>query len=211
MDTLQYFVEKYQLDISKPSPIEIPNVGRDNMGHWFRELGFMQGVELGVEAGIFSRILLDANPTMQLSCVDVWEYYSGYTTRVSKRDLSKRYFDAQKRLKGFNVKFIKEYSSKAVKRFADNSLDFVYIDANHNLPWVMDDIIWWEKKVRPGGIVSGHDYIKSYPNNPTQLRVVEAVNWYAELKPIKTWFLLGTRAKIEGQIRDDHRTWMWVK
>ena len=211
MKALDYLVEKYNLDIKKPSPIEIPNVGRDSLGNWFKDLGFKNGVEVGVEGGIFSRTMLDANPTMHLSCVDVWEYYPEYTTRVNKRDLSKKYAEAQERLKGFDVTFIKKYSSQAVKMFKDESLDFVYIDGNHDLPFIFEDILWWEKKVKKGGIVAGHDYIRAKPANPTKLRVIEAVNWYTELKPIPVWFLLGTKAKIEGQIRDMHRTWMWVK
>jgi hypothetical protein len=75
----------------------------------------------------------------------------------------------------------------------------------------MDDIIQWEKKVRPGGIVAGHDYVRGHPKRPTVLRVIEAVNWYTELKPIKTWFLIGTQAKVEGQIRDTSRSWFWIK
>ena len=46
----------------------------------------------------------------------------------------------------------------AVKDFADRSLDFVYIDANHEPQFVEEDIREWSKKVKVGGIVSGHDY-----------------------------------------------------
>ena len=44
------------------------------------------------------------------------------------------------------------------KTIPDNSLDFVYIDANHSYACVMDDMTAWTPKVRSGGIVSGHDY-----------------------------------------------------
>jgi len=213
LDTLKYLVERYSLDISDNvrRPIEIPNVGRNILGEWFKDLGYRVGLELGVERGIFSKILLDANPNLELFCVDPWQQYDGYTARLNNESLPNKYYEAQEKLKGFNVHFYKQFSHDAVKRFKDNSLDFVYIDANHDLPWCMDDIIWWEKKVRPGGILCGHDYIKMNQRKPSKVRVVEALRWYTELKPIKTWFIIGARAKVPGIIRDSDRSWMWVK
>lgn len=41
---------------------------------------------------------------------------------------------------------------------ADESLDMVYIDADHSYEEVRKDILKWTKKVKMGGIVSGHDY-----------------------------------------------------
>jgi len=46
----------------------------------------------------------------------------------------------------------------AVKEFDDESIDFCYIDANHSFSNIAQDIWYWSKKVRKGGIVSGHDY-----------------------------------------------------
>lgn len=212
MNALDYFEEKYNLDYGKPSPIEIPNVGRDTLGHWFKDLGYIRGAEIGVERGIFSKILLDANPTMELNCVDSWKFYPQYNARLNnRRDLPQKFIETQNRLKGYNVNYYKMFSKDAVKKFEDESLDFVYIDANHDLPYFMNDLVWWEKKVKRGGMVCGHDYIRVKPNKPTKNFVVEAVSWYTELKPIPIWFLLGTRAKIEGQVRDDSRSWMWIK
>jgi predicted O-methyltransferase YrrM len=50
------------------------------------------------------------------------------------------------------------FSHKMVGFVADNSLDFVYIDANHMKSQVVRDIQCWYPKVRRGGLVSGHDY-----------------------------------------------------
>jgi predicted O-methyltransferase YrrM len=49
---------------------------------------------------------------------------------------------------------------RAADDFLDNSLDFVYIDAGHRFDDVVQDIIKWTKKVRKGGIISGHDYME---------------------------------------------------
>ena len=43
--------------------------------------------------------------------------------------------------------------------FEDESLDFIYIDANHAYDFVVEDINLWFPKLKKGGIFSGHDYL----------------------------------------------------
>lgn len=211
MNSLDYIFEKFRLNREEPSPIEIPNKGREVLGEIFKELEFRVGAEIGVEKGIFSSILLKASPKLELFCIDSWQPYDGYVCKLNQADLPAKMLEAQERLKGYHVHFYQQFSMDAVKRFKDNTLDFVYIDGNHDLPWVMDDIIQWSKKVRPGGIVAGHDYIRAKSTKPSRNLVRPAVWWYVELKPIKTWFLIGREAKMPGEIRDNDRTYFWIK
>ncbi len=51
-------------------------------------------------------------------------------------------------------------SVEAASRYADNSLDFVFIDASHDYLDVMADIRSWFPKVKAGGIIAGHDYVE---------------------------------------------------
>ena len=210
-DTLDYLITRFGLDLNQPSPIEIPNVGRETFGSIFKDLRFRVGAEIGVFKGEFSAVILKANPKMEYFCVDAWEDYEEWRNKYGKTGLNLYMAEAQERLKKYNAHFYKQYSMIAVKHFKDESLDFVYIDANHDVPWVMDDIVEWSKKVRPGGIVSGHDYIHARKGKVAYVYVRKAVAWYTELKPIKTWFLLGRDAKIPGEIRDTCRSWFWVK
>ena len=55
-------------------------------------------------------------------------------------------------------------SLEAAETTQDESLDFVYIDADHSYKSCMLDIIAWESKVRHGGIISGHDYFDDFEN-----------------------------------------------
>jgi hypothetical protein len=98
----------------------------------------------------------------------------------------------------------------AVKDFGDDSLDAVYIDGNHTLPFVINDIIEWSKKVKIGGIVSGHDYRKS-KRIVSQNHVPYAVHCYVESYRIRPWFLLGRKEMYPDEIRDGNRSWMWVR
>ena len=55
-------------------------------------------------------------------------------------------------------KIIRKSSKGAIKQFPNRSLDFVYIDADHSYKECKWDISHWMKKVRVGGILSGHNY-----------------------------------------------------
>ena len=206
MNTLNYIIEKYQ--IADPLPIEIPNIGRDLMAGLFNELGFKKGVELGVEAGLFSEVLCKQIPGVELFCVDAWLAYRSYREYVPQEKIDEIYETAQKRLLPYGAKLIKGLSMDVVKTFEDESLDFVYIDANHTYSHVLNDITEWSKKVRPGGIVAGHDYIRKKSQNN---KIIEAIGDYTVANKISPWFVLGRKQNIPGEIRDKSRSWMYVK
>lgn len=131
---------------------------RDDFGMLFQEY-FLKGVgaEIGVQKGIFSRQILKYWKG-RLLCIDIWD---------NKEDLE----DA-KRLLMPEATLIKGYSGEISNNIEDESLDFVYIDADHHYENVRDDINAWFRKVRKGGIVSGHDYCR-YQD---YFGVIEAVN-----------------------------------
>jgi predicted O-methyltransferase YrrM len=48
-------------------------------------------------------------------------------------------------------------SRDAARVFSDTACDLVFIDADHSYEAVLEDIALWRPKVRPGGILCGHD------------------------------------------------------
>lgn len=211
MDTLDYIAQKYNLKLdTKRMPIEIPNVGRNDLAKLFAELGFKIGVEVGVECGVFTEVLCRANPQAKIYGVDAWKAYAGYRDHVSQIKLEGFFGIATQRTASFNCELIRKFSLDAVKEFPRDLLDFVYIDGNHELPFVMNDIIEWSRRVRPGGVISGHDYYKSTRFDKKN-HTVFAVNCYTEAYQVRPWFLLGTKAEREGEVRDGDRSWMWVR
>lgn len=56
------------------------------------------------------------------------------------------------------ILFMRMFSNEAVAIIPDESLDLVFIDANHSYENVKEDIEIWKSKIRKGGILSGHDY-----------------------------------------------------
>lgn len=65
---------------------------------------------------------------------------------------------------------IQSGSADAARHFADGSVDFVFLDADHVYPRIYEDIQAWLPKVKPGGIIAGHDY--NHPHDG----VIQAVN-----------------------------------
>jgi len=212
MNTLLHILTKFNITIEQleKMPVEIRDYGRNNMAELFAELGFIVGVEIGVRDGGYSKVLMDANPKLLLYGVDPYEPHQGYRDHVRKATFEAFEKQAHEKLDGFeNYHFIRDYSDKAVERFDDNSLDFVYIDGDHSFYNATQDIELWSKKVRPGGIISGDDYFKHKGN--ARIHVYQVVNGYTEAWGIRPWFVVGSKAIIPGEIRDHGRSWFWVK
>jgi hypothetical protein len=181
---MEEYLKKFEY--SGEYPIEVRNFYRENLVIFFKHLGFTVGVEVGVDMGKFSRYICENIPNVKLFCVDPWiEYpcrpHHGLTGNQEHRD---RCFEVSKQvLRNFDVEFVRKHSMEAVKGFENESLDFVYIDGNHEYSYVKDDISQWNKKVRNNGIVSGHDYYRHGRG------VVRAVNEYVREDKIGTWFI----------------------
>ena len=115
------------------------------------------GIEIGTHLGKFAKTILDRTSLDLLYCVDPW---TGpfYTKRGM--DPEWRYEQACAALLpyGDRVKLLRTVSLEAVEQFADESLDFIYIDALHRYEGIMADLNAWWPKCRKGGVFAGHDY-----------------------------------------------------
>lgn len=80
-------------------------------------------------------------------------------------------------------------SVKAAKRFEDESLDFVFIDADHSDRAVREDIAAWLPKVKIGGLLCGHDYGKTTRDEVAVTDVVDELFPDAETDIDYTWFV----------------------
>jgi predicted O-methyltransferase YrrM len=59
---------------------------------------------------------------------------------------------------GNKITTIKALSHDAADMFDDESVDIIFIDAGHSYEAVMNDIEAWLPKMKPNGIMAGHDY-----------------------------------------------------
>jgi hypothetical protein len=86
---------------------------------------------------------------------------------------------------------IRTDSVSASKMYADESLDAVFIDADHKYESVRADILAWMPKVKKGGILAGHDYMDAWGG------VIKAVN--------------ETLSRFEIIECPTNKCWLWIK
>lgn len=120
------------------------------------------GAEIGVYDGTTSAALLNGLPRLRLWMVDPWRPYAGDSELGA---LDQAAFDrALARAEWWTLaaaerRFIlRKPSLEAAERFAAESLDFAFIDANHLYENVCADLRAWWPKIRRGGVLAGHDY-----------------------------------------------------
>ena len=123
-----------------------------------------KGVEVGTFKGEFSKEIMKlCGGTLYM--VDVWLPLNNdeYNDSTNNGNFQKGaiFGAAIDNISGYENRaiMIRANSEKASEIFEDESLDFVYIDANHAYDYVVQDIQLWYPKVKPGGFLCGHDYI----------------------------------------------------
>jgi len=183
-NTLQFILNKYGAN-GKESPIKLPMDRFKLFPSTMKEMGFKTGAEVGVLTGKYSKWLCTKIRGLKLYLIDPYVSYKEYSEFRTPEDMKRYEKEARERVAQFDCKFIKKFSMDAVKDFADESLDFVFIDANHSFEYCYDDIREWSKKVRKGGIVSGHDY------SPYMWGVKKAVDKWVGENNINPLFLIG--------------------
>ena len=181
--------ERFNPHNDQISPVRLKGFTRVKLAQLFGELGFKVGAEIGVAEGIYSLVLCQNIPNLELYCVDLWDTYYRDTVKLKDRTMQDEALAlAHEKLDPFNAVFIREPSMDAVRNFKPKSLDFVYIDGDHSFDFVIEDLIEWSKIVKPGGIVSGHDAYRFRGAG-----VVDAVSVYTHCHGIKEFFLCDER------------------
>ncbi len=204
IDALDFIVKKYNVDLSKESPFRINCCRVKDLPFLFKDLGLNFGVEVGVLDGVYSDILLKSNPELKLFLVDMWKEYPMHKNFRKQRHYAWHRGQTIERLEKYgNSKIIEKWSMDAVKDFEDESLDFVFIDANHDFEHVTEDIAQWGKKVKKGGIIAGHDFLDSAKSLFVSVETV--VRAWTNAKRIHPWFIL------DSVIEPQKPSWMWVK
>jgi hypothetical protein len=183
-------------------------VSRDGLGFYLNSLGLLgEGVEVGVYQGYFSDKLLCSWKGNKLYMVDSWRHLDNYTdiSNVSTEDhlLNKKKAESVASKYGNRAIIVNKLSVDAALDFCDLSLDFVYLDANHTFFSVLQDLNTWYRKVKVGGLMSGHDYLDG-SLDAGEFGVKSAVNEFmhsigvreVELTsdaPWLTWYFLKTK------------------
>jgi len=162
-----------------PLPFSTPRGTRAQVASLFQDFGYRRGIEIGTWAGQSAKMICDAVPGVELTCVDPWTSY-----RFHDQDATEAvHTQAVETLKPYNVTILRTTSLEAVKQFTDGYFDFANIDGDHAFDYVMEDLIVWCPKVRKHGMIMAHDYDAHVPG------VIWAVNAYTHCHCINPWYV----------------------
>ncbi len=122
-----------------------------------------KGIEVGTFKGELSKEILNMWAGT-LYMLDVWRPLGAEYIDSSNHGNFKNgvYADAMVNISGLEDRavMIRCTSEVGANIFSDESLDFAYIDANHAYDFVKQDIELWWPKVKKGGWLCGHDFLK---------------------------------------------------
>jgi hypothetical protein len=126
----------------------------------------LQIAEVGVKYGANAMEMLSLFAIEKLFLIDPYKEYlindssipEPYLVTQSEMDrIMEIMLDAVKGYKD-KVTVIRCESVPASRFFPNRSLDCVYIDANHQRPYIDQDLMAWYPKIKKNGILAGHDY-----------------------------------------------------
>lgn len=160
------------------------------------------GAEIGVADGAYSTAILDTAQPSELHLIDPWSHLepgsdllqaAELLTEVGKTQArgeqfaappansegDKQYATIVARFEGDpRVRLYRQYSYKVAPGLADAFFDFVYLDGNHNYEFVLRDLQDFAPKLKPGGLLFGHDFFENAFAQEQHYGVIEAVNTF---------------------------------
>ena len=130
-----------------------------NPGETLTPPTFLIGAEIGVCLGVTTELIMKNVNIKHLYAVDSYPTYidwNGLPITTERQERIKAH--AYNRLSSLNnIQFVYEDSSKFAENIHDESLDFIFIDADHSYEGALRDFKQFWPKVRNGGIFAGHD------------------------------------------------------
>ena len=200
-DTLDFIINRF--NVRNKGLIKLDCTRWGTLPRLFKRLGFTVGVEIGIFKGRFTKYLCKENLNGKVYGIDPYIVYDEYPDHKNQDYLDAVYKEARTRLMPYKAHFIIDTSMGALKRFADRSIDYVYIDGNHQYEYVKEDLREWSKKVKHGGIIAGHDYVNGH--NGIDFGVRKAVDEWIKENKISYLFILNKDAST-----DQMPSWFFV-
>lgn len=169
------------------------------------------GVEIGCHRGALAARLLREFPSLRLWMVDSWcEHAPGSCYRLTGDSLSRlsgtaqlQHMQACKAATDFAAErrlILRLPSIEAAAHIESARFAFVFLDGDHSLAGVRQDIATWWPRIEPGGLLCGHDY--THPRNARgRFGVRQAVDEFVARERVQ----LGHRGSCWWAIRPSQR------
>ena len=128
--------------------------------------------EIGVDKGEFSEQILAATTPAKLHLIDVWgdpgRYHDGLKLQIEEK------FKNQIQAKTIEINL--GYSTDVLANMPDAYFDWVYLDTDHSYKTTAQELKLLNRKLKPAGIICGHDYIMGNWVGGIRYGVMEAVH-----------------------------------
>jgi SAM-dependent methyltransferase len=161
--------------------------------------------EVGTWRGDFAAVILRSRRPRELYLIDPWEYRT--EAEYEHASYGGHSEDGQQTMDAMHASVVDRFraeiddgrvllrrarSGDAAASFPDESLDWVYIDADHAYEGVKRDLDAYFRVVKPGGFIAGDDYghVDRWFGDGVTRAVDEFAARCSELTVIGTQFLL---------------------
>lgn len=142
--------------------------------------------EIGSYRGYFAiQILNECHNVSRLWLVDPWKNYDGYVDTINgenqEENMRQCMYHIRGHLPGGRVKVIRGMSvDVATTDKTIPPLDAVYIDGNHSYEACFGDLVAWSNRLKPSGVILGHDYTRNATAEKLKFGVIEAVTDFCD-------------------------------
>jgi cephalosporin hydroxylase len=132
----------------------------DDNSH-FVEIGSFKG-----GSSVFMAVeIINSGKNIKFDCVDLWNDFwdndlKELNSNIVYLNMYETFLNNIKPVSHI-INPIRSDSHSAASLYDDNSLNFLYIDANHHYDYIKKDLQLWYPKMKKGGIFAGHDFINN--------------------------------------------------
>lgn len=140
--------------------------------------------EIGVQRGRFSSVILRYNQRSRLHLIDCWEQQLDQQHQADEANVSDRGHNENlahmrripaRPIRRGRVAIHRGYSIPVLATFPQRRFDWVFVDGNHTYEAVLADLEACLPRMKPGGVIAGHDYIDTRYWREKNFGGVEAV------------------------------------
>lgn len=123
-------------------------------------------IEIGCWKGKSSHAIAkgirDSNKKINLTCIDTFKGAESDPDQQQRAIKENPLKEFKKNMENFEVNILAMDSKKACYKFEDESIDFLFLDTDHNYEHTITELKLWWPKIKQGGILCGHDYKEGY-------------------------------------------------
>jgi len=120
------------------------------------------GSYLGGSAAFIGQKAVALNKKITLFCIDNWKcdnISAAEKARLGHANYYAAFLENVRRVGAAHlITPLRLDSMVASQKFEDNSIAFLFLDGDHSIPYIEQELEAWLPKVKAGGMIAGHDY-----------------------------------------------------